>query len=78
MKYDKYKSELEAVGYKVEGGQVYDHMGNMCAGEDRFGQAWSKDVNLNEIVKKIDSTPKKVAPKKPAAKKAPAKKKAAE
>ncbi len=78
MKYDNYKAELEAAGYKVERGQVYDHMGNQCAGEDRFGQAWSKDVNMDALIAKIDNAPKKVAPKKPAAKKAPAKKKAAE
>ena len=64
MFYDKYKKELEAAGYKVEGGQVYDHMGNQAAGEDRFGQAWSKDVNLDAMIAEINSKPKKKVTKK--------------
>tara|TARA_R100000406_G_scaffold5384_1_gene3668 strand:+ start:2241 stop:2528 length:288 start_codon:yes stop_codon:yes gene_type:complete len=64
MFYDKYKKEIEAAGYTLTDGQVYDHMGNQCAGEDRFGQAWSKDVNLDAMIAEIESKPKKKVAKK--------------
>lgn len=63
--YVQWRKELEAMGFTVgEDGSVVDCMGNACAGEDRFGQAWCKDPRINELTAKGVPTPKvKVAPK---------------
>lgn len=68
--YVQWRKELEAMGFTVgEDGSVVDRMGNACAGEDRFGQAWCKDPRINELtakgvpVPKVKAAPVKVAPK---------------
>jgi hypothetical protein len=69
--YHKYKTELEAAGYRVdENGYVWDSMGNQSAGEDIYGNVQSKDPNVTEVCRLADSavTPKK-DPKKTKAKK---------
>ena len=70
--YEQWKTELEKIGLKVgPTGTVTDRLGNACAGQDRFGQAWSKDPRVNEITAKGVPTPKAKpvkAKKKPAAK----------
>ena len=68
--YGQWKAELEKIGLTVDdAGQVTDALGNACAGEDRFGQAWCKDPRINEITAKGVPAPK---PKpKPKAKKKP-------
>lgn len=51
--YEQWRTELEAMGFTVgTDGSVTDHMGNACAGEDRFGQAWCKDPRINELTAK--------------------------
>lgn len=57
--YEKWRTELEAMGFTVgTDGSVADHMGNACAGEDRFGQAWCKDPRINELTAKGVPAPK--------------------
>ena len=62
--YEQWRTELEAMGFTVgTDGSVTDHMGNACAGEDRFGQAWCKDPRINELTAKGVPAPKvKAAP----------------
>ena len=76
--YAQWRKELEAMGFTVsEDGSVVDHMGNACAGEDRFGQAWCKDPRINELTAKGVPAPKvKAAPVKVAAEAPKAKAKA--
>ena len=64
--YHKYKTELEAAGYRVdEHGYVWDAMGNQSAGEDNYGNVQSKDANVTEICRIAEATPKpKAKPKK--------------
>ena len=72
--YHKYKTALEAAGYRVdEHGYVWDAMGNQAAGEDNYGNVQSKDPNVTEICRVAEATP---APK--PAKKAKAPKKVEE
>ena len=71
--YEQWKAELEKIGLTVDTqGQVTDVLGNACAGEDRFGQAWCKDPRINEITAKgVPAAPKAKpvkAKKKPASK----------
>lgn len=69
--YHKYKTELEAAGYRVdEHGYVWDSMGNQSAGEDNYGNVQSKDPNVTEICRVAEAAgaKKSPAPKKPAAK----------
>lgn len=48
--YHKYKTTLEAAGYRVDGqGYVWDSMGNQSAGEDNYGNVQSKDPNVIAI-----------------------------
>ena len=50
--YDKYKKQLNAAGYTIDGdGMVWDANGNQAAGEDRFGNVQSKDPNVTQICK---------------------------
>tara|TARA_R110001606_G_scaffold28011_1_gene89250 strand:+ start:102 stop:431 length:330 start_codon:yes stop_codon:yes gene_type:complete len=69
--YHKYKTELEAAGYRVdENGYVWDAMGNQSAGEDIYGNVQSKDPNVTEVCRLADMVvPTKKAPKKTKAKK---------
>ena len=64
--YAQWKVELDKLGLTVDAeGTVTDHLGNACAGEDRFGQAWCKDPRINEITAKGVPAPKpKAKPKK--------------
>ena len=51
--YEQWSKQLTKMGYKIDkDGSVIDRMGNTCAGEDRFGQAWCKDPNINELTAK--------------------------
>jgi hypothetical protein len=62
--YEQWRTELEAMGFTVSAeGEVTDHMGNACAGEDRFGQAWCKDPRINELTAKGVPAPKVVKTK---------------
>jgi len=56
--YHKYKTALEAAGYRVdEHGYVWDSMGNQAAGEDNYGNVQSKDPNVTEICRVAEATP---------------------
>ena len=56
--YHKYKTALEAAGYRVdEHGYVWDAMGNQAAGEDNYGNVQSKDPNVTEICRIAEATP---------------------
>ena len=69
--YHKYKTELEAKGYRVdEHGYVWDSMGNQSAGEDNYGNVQSKDPNVTEICRVAELEHSKPRPKKVKAKKA--------
>mgnify|MGYP001042557077 CR=1 FL=1 len=69
--YEQWRTELEAMGFTLDAdGGVSDHMGNICAGEDRFGQAWCKDPRINELTAKGIPAPKVVEAPKAKAKKA--------
>lgn len=69
--YHKYKTELEAKGYRVdEHGYVWDSMGNQSAGEDNYGNVQSKDPNVTEICRVAEVEHAKPKPKKVKAKKA--------
>ena len=69
--YHKYKTELEAKGYRVdEHGYVWDSMGNQSAGEDNYGNVQSKDPNVTEICRLAELEHAKPKPKKVKAKKA--------
>ena len=51
--YEQWNKELTKMGYTLSAeGTVFDALGNSCAGEDRFGQAWCKDPNINELTSK--------------------------
>lgn len=57
--YAQWKAELEKLGLTIDAeGTVTDPLGNACAGEDRFGQAWCKDPRINEITAKGVPAPK--------------------
>ena len=67
--YKKYEKPLIEAGYTLdEQGQVIDALGQVCAGEDRFGQAWCKDPNINDITRNYvepKPKPKRKVPAKP-------------
>ena len=55
--YDKYKKQLNAAGYTIDGdGMVWDANGNQAAGEDRFGNVQSKDPNVTQICKDAEAS----------------------
>ena len=55
--YDKYKKQLNAAGYTIDGdGMVWDANGNQAAGEDRFGNVQSKDPNVTQIFMDAESS----------------------
>jgi hypothetical protein len=55
--YDKYKKQLNAAGYTLDGdGMVWDASGNQAAGEDRFGNVQSKDPNVPQICKDAEAS----------------------
>jgi hypothetical protein len=48
--YKQYEKALNKHGYTVdEHGYVWDAQGNQLAAEDNYGNAWSKDYNINDI-----------------------------
>jgi len=54
--YHKYKDALEAKGYRVDDrGFVRDRMGNVSAGQDRFGNVQSKDPRVNAICQQAEA-----------------------
>ena len=62
--YEKYKDALERHGYTLDmEGSVRDAMGNQAAAEDRFGNVYCTDPNLQRIVDEatIENVPPKRA-----------------
>jgi hypothetical protein len=61
MYYHKYKDILEEAGYTVgEDGRVHNDRGYCVANEDRHGNVYCFDPNVNNIIKKSQSTVEKV------------------